>query len=82
MTPLEIIKERKIVAIVRGLKPEYLLRLGHALAEGGIGLMEVTYNQREPESWKDTARVRPLRRNSGIAFWQARGRSSGRSRCA
>lgn len=56
MTPLEIIKERKIVAIVRGLKPEYLLRLGHALAEGGIGLMEVTYNQREPESWKDTAR--------------------------
>ena len=56
MPALETIKERKIVAIVRGLKPEYLLRLGHALAEGGIGLMEVTYNQRDPESWKDTAR--------------------------
>ena len=56
MTPLETIKERKIVAIVRGLKPEYLLRLGHALEEGGIGLMEVTYNQREPETWTDTAR--------------------------
>ena len=56
MTPLETIKKRKIVAIVRGLKPEYLLRLGHALEEGGIGLMEVTYNQREPETWGDTAR--------------------------
>lgn len=55
MTPLEIVKERKIVAIVRGLKPEYLVRLGHAFEEGGIGLMEVTYNQRAPETWKDTA---------------------------
>ena len=56
MTPLETIKKRKIVAIVRGLEPAYLLRLGHALEEGGIGLMEVTYNQREPETWADTAR--------------------------
>lgn len=55
MTPLEFVKERKIVAIVRGLSPEYLIRLGHALEEGGIGLMEVTYDQRAPETWKDTA---------------------------
>ena len=55
MTPLEIVKERKIVAIVRGLKPEYLIRLSHAFEEGGIGLMEVTYNQKAPETWKDTA---------------------------
>ncbi len=55
MTSLETIQARKIVAIVRGLAPEYLLRLGHALEEGGIGLMEVTYNQRAPETWKDTA---------------------------
>lgn len=56
MTPLEIIRERKIVAIVRGLEPEYLVRLGHALEEGGVGLMEVTYDQRAPETWADTAR--------------------------
>ena len=56
MTPLEYVKERKIVAIVRGLSPEYLIRLGHAFEEGGIGLMEVTYNQSAPETWKDTAR--------------------------
>ena len=56
MTPLEYVKERKIVAIVRGLSPEYLIRLGHAFEEGGIGMMEVTYNQSAPETWKDTAR--------------------------
>ena len=56
MTSLEYVKERKIVAIVRGLSPEYLIRLGHAFEEGGIGLMEVTYNQSAPETWKDTAR--------------------------
>jgi len=55
MTPLEYVQQRKIVAIVRGLAPEYLVRLGHAFEEGGIGLMEVTYNQRAPETWKDTA---------------------------
>ena len=56
MTPLEYVKKCKIVAIVRGLSPEYLIRLGHAFEEGGIGLMEVTYNQSAPETWKDTAK--------------------------
>ena len=49
MTPLEAVKERKIIAIVRGLEPAYLIRLGQALEEGGIGLLEVTYNQSVPE---------------------------------
>ena len=57
MTPLDYVKERKIIAIVRGLKPDYLLRLGHALEEGGIGLMEVTYDQSAPETWANTARA-------------------------
>ncbi len=55
MTPLEYVQKRKIVAIVRGLKPEFMIRLGHAFEEGGIGLMEITYNQKAPETWKDTA---------------------------
>jgi 2-dehydro-3-deoxyphosphogluconate aldolase/(4S)-4-hydroxy-2-oxoglutarate aldolase len=55
MTPLECVKERKIIAIVRGLQPDCMLRLGHALEKGGIGLMEITYNQAAPETWKDTA---------------------------
>ena len=57
MTPLEYIQERKVVAIVRGLSPEYMVRLGHAFEEGGIGLMEVTYDQKNPESWGDTAKA-------------------------
>ena len=57
MTPLEYVQKRKIVAIVRGLAPEYLVRLGHAFEEGGIGLMEVTYDQRHPESWAETAKA-------------------------
>ena len=56
MTALEYVLERKVVAIVRGRAPEYLVRLGHAFEEGGIGLMEITYDQRNPESWKDTAK--------------------------
>ncbi|MBQ8963818.1 MAG: bifunctional 4-hydroxy-2-oxoglutarate aldolase/2-dehydro-3-deoxy-phosphogluconate aldolase [Clostridia bacterium] len=55
MTPLEYVQQRKVVAIVRGLAPEYIVRLGHAFEAGGIGLMEVTYNQRAPETWRDTA---------------------------
>ena len=57
MTPLEYVQQRKVVAIVRGLAPEHIVRLGHAFEEGGIGLMEVTYNQRMPETWKDTAKA-------------------------
>ena len=57
MTPLEYVQQRKVVAIVRGLAPEHIVRLGHAFEEGGIGLMEVTYNQRAPETWKDTAKA-------------------------
>ena len=57
MTPLEYVQQRKIVASVRGLKPEYMVHLAHALQEGGIGLMEVTYNQKAPENWKDTAQA-------------------------
>ncbi len=55
MNTVEWVKERKIIAIVRGLKTEYMLGLAEALYEGGIDLMEVTFNQAKPESWKDTA---------------------------
>ena len=72
MTPLEYVKERKIVAIVRGLKPEYIVRLGHAFEEGGIGLMEVTYNQKAPDTWKNTAAaIEAVERSSATGCWWA-----------
>ena len=39
MTPLEVVKEKKIIAIVRGLPPRHMLHLGHALEEGGVCMM-------------------------------------------
>lgn len=54
----EIIKalfERRIIAIIRGFSPDVCLRLAEAYAKGGIGFVEVTFNQRAPETWKDTA---------------------------
>lgn len=55
MTTLEWVNAKKIIAIVRGLKPEYMLKLAEALYAGGIDLMEVTFNQKDPTTWKDTA---------------------------
>jgi len=55
MTALQWLEREKIIAIVRGLKPEYLLRLADALSAGGIKLMEVTFNQAAPDTWQSTA---------------------------
>ena len=49
------VREKRIVAIVRGFAPDICLKLAEAYAKGGIGLVEVTFNQRAPETWKDTA---------------------------
>lgn len=55
MTTWEWVQNRKIIAIVRGLSTEYMLKLADALYEGGIDLMEVTFNQKDPSSWVKTA---------------------------
>lgn len=54
----EIIKSvlgKKAIAIIRGFAPDVCLRLAEAYAEGGIALVEVTFDQKAPETWKDTA---------------------------
>jgi len=51
----QIVREKRIVAIIRGYAPDVCLKLAEAYARGGIGLVEVTFNQRAPETWKDTA---------------------------
>ena len=55
MTTMEWVNQYKLIAIVRGLKPEYMLGLADALYAGGINMMEVTFAQAKPETWKDTA---------------------------
>ena len=51
----KIVREKRIIAIVRGQAPDVCLHLAEAFAKGGIGLVEVTFNQREPETWQQTA---------------------------
>lgn len=49
------VEREKIIAIVRGVEPEKCLKVADALYEGGIRLMEVTFNQKDPASFADTA---------------------------
>ena len=52
---IQQIRENRIIAIVRGVEPEKAIRVAQALYEGGIRLVEVTFNQKDPASFKDTA---------------------------
>ena len=57
-----IVRERRIIAIIRGFAPDICLKLAEAYAHGGIGLVEVTFNQKAPETWKDTvAAIRAIK---------------------
>ncbi len=54
MKALEWVLAHKIIAIVRELPTQYMVKLAEALYAGGIDLIEVTFSQSKPESWKDT----------------------------
>lgn len=49
------ILDRKIIAIVRGVEPEKVVRVAQALYDGGVTLVEVTFDQKNPASWQETA---------------------------
>ena len=49
------IDQEKLIAIVRGIAPESCVKVADALYEGGFRLMEVTFNLKDPASWKQTA---------------------------
>lgn len=46
---LDYIKDQKIISIVRGFKTEDAVRLAEALYQGGIRLIEITFEQGLPE---------------------------------
>ncbi len=54
MNIIEEIRKRKIVAIVRGVKSDDMISLADALTEGGITLIEVTFDQRSKEGIQET----------------------------
>ena len=62
----QLVLDTRIVAIIRGFAPDTCLRLAEAYATGGIRLVEVTFNQKAPETWKDTAAaIRAIRERFG-----------------
>ena len=56
-TIINTIKAHKLIAIVRGMERENCMQIAQALYDGGIRLMELTYNQSCPESWEQTAQT-------------------------
>lgn len=64
----KLVRESRIIAIVRGFAPDTCLKLVEAYAAGGIRMVEVTFNQMAPETWKDTAAaIRSIREQfSGV----------------
>ncbi|KPK61853.1 MAG: hypothetical protein AMK73_07540 [Planctomycetes bacterium SM23_32] len=45
---IEDLQAAPVIAIVRGLRPDDVVRLGEALAEGGVRFLETTLNSPEP----------------------------------
>ena len=52
---IEQIEKEKVIAIIRGADADQCVKVAHALYEGGIRLMEITYNQKDPASFRVTA---------------------------
>lgn len=52
---IQAVLDEKIIAIVRDADPEQCVKVAQALYDGGIRLMEITYNQKDPSSWQTTA---------------------------
>ena len=49
--------EHKAIAIVRGAGADDCIKVADALYEGGIRFMEITFNQKSPASFSDTAKA-------------------------
>lgn len=54
---LEWAQREKLIAIVRGIESTQCMKVAQALYDGGIRMMEVTYDQSNPDSWKATAQA-------------------------
>lgn len=51
---VQMVHRYKLIAIIRGIDPSKGLELAKALYEGGVRLMEVTFDQKDTEKHKDT----------------------------
>lgn len=56
MDTLQKILDSRIIAIIRGISPEYIIDTVQALKDGGIDCVEVTFDQKDPDGSPDTLR--------------------------
>ncbi len=54
---IKAIEKHKAIAIVRGANPEQAVSSAKAVYEGGMRLIEVTFNQKDPSSFLDTVKA-------------------------
>ena len=65
-TVIGTVLSSKLIAIVRGLPEDKIIPLTRAINAGGIKLIEVTFNQKDPGSFASTARaIRAIEREFG-----------------
>lgn len=63
---LEHVKKHRIVVAVRGIAPEQILPAAKALYDGGIRMLEITFDQASPTCLTDTpAAIRQVRQAMG-----------------
>ena len=73
-TVIEKIYENKIIAIIRGMDKEKTVKIAKALYEGGIRFVEVTFNQKNPEKFCETADcIRAIREEMGDKMYVGAG---------
>ena len=49
------IEQEKLIAILRGVDVENCVKTAEALCQGGIRLVEITFDQRDPSTFSKTA---------------------------
>lgn len=64
MEIMDLIRQNRVIAIVRGMHPDQMAPLARALERGGIRMMEITFNQSAPETFQNTVNaIRTLSQN-------------------
>lgn len=69
----QIVLKHKIIAIVRGMDEEYILPFAEALYNGGIRMIEVTFNLRAPEQSATTHAIKAISERFGKDMWAGAG---------
>ena len=54
---IDKIQKEKVIAIIRGVSTDKILEVANALYKGGISLVEVTFNQSNPNSFIETCKA-------------------------